>query len=135
MMRSFQGFRMLFLPLISGGIWTDAFGTIDRLAEVFHGVFALLLYVTHLSWVVVIVRQCVIHVGHVEIVPIRNSLWFFTAFFDEGVHLTDADSAATDVGLAHEIVCNPPRLSLRHTYTFYYSRKNILQIRIASYLL
>lgn len=37
-------------------------------------------------------------------------------FFDEGVHLTDADSAATDVGLAHQIVCDPPGFSLGHTY-------------------
>jgi hypothetical protein len=103
--------------LISGGIWIDAFGTVDRFAEIFHSVVALLFYVTHLSRVVVIVRQRVVHVSYVEIVPISDGFGGFPTFFDEGVHLTDADSAAPNMGLAHQFVCDPPRLSLRHTYT------------------
>jgi len=103
--------------LISGGIWIDAFGTIDRLAEVFYGVFALLFYVTHLSRVVVIVRQRVIHVSYVEIVPISDSLGILIAFFDEGVYLADADPAAANMGLAQEFVCDPPGFTLGHTYT------------------
>jgi hypothetical protein len=46
----------------------------------------------------------VIHVGDIKIVPVGDNLGAFTAFFDEGVHLTDTDSAATDMGLADEIV-------------------------------
>jgi hypothetical protein len=70
----------------------------------------------HLPRVVVIVRQRVIHVGHVEVVPIGNSLGVFTTFFDEGVHLTDADPATTHMRFAHQIVCDPPGFSLRHAY-------------------
>jgi hypothetical protein len=67
--------------------------------------------------VVVIVRQRVVHVSYVEVVPISDGLGAFTVFFDEGVHLTDADSAATDVGFAQEFVCDPPRFTLAYTYT------------------
>ncbi len=104
-------------PLISGGIGIDAFGTVDRLAEVRYRIVALLFYVTHLSRMIVIVSQRVIHVSDVEVVPIGNSLGVFTTFFDEGVHLTDADPAATNVRLAHQLVCDPPGFSLGHTYT------------------
>jgi hypothetical protein len=59
----------------------------------------------------------VVHVSYVEIVPIGNSLGVFITSFDEGVHLADADSAASNVGLAHQLVCDPPGFSLGHTYT------------------
>jgi hypothetical protein len=59
----------------------------------------------------------VIHVSDVEVVPIGNGLRVFTPFFDEGVHLADADSTAPNMGLAHQLVCDPPGFSLRHTYT------------------
>ena len=52
-----------------------------------------------------------------RVVSIGNCFGVFTAFFDEGVHLTDADSPATDMGLAQEIVCDPSGFSLGHTYT------------------
>jgi len=57
----------------------------------------------------------VIHVSHVEIVPIGNCFRIFTALFDEGIHLPDADSAAANMGLAQEIVCDPPGFTLGHT--------------------
>ncbi len=104
-------------PLISGGIGIDAFGTVDRLAEVRYRIVALVFYVTHLSRMIVIVRQRVVHVSYVKIVPIGNSFGAFTAFFDEGVHLADADSTASNMGLAHQLVCDPPGFSLGHIYT------------------
>ena len=103
-------------PVISGGVRIYALGTIDRLAEVFYGTVALLLDRTHLSRVVVVVRQRVVHVSYIEIVPIGNGLGVFTAFFDEGVHLANADSAAADMGLAQEFPCDPPGFALGHTY-------------------
>jgi hypothetical protein len=60
--------------LISGGIGIDTFGTVDRLAEVVYGILTFPFDLTHLPWVVVIVRQRVIHVSYVEIVPIGNGL-------------------------------------------------------------
>ena len=104
-------------PPISGSVRIDTFGTIYRLAEVHYRVFALSFGLTHLSWVVVIVRQRVVHVSYVEIVPIGNGLGVFTSVFDEGVHLPDADSTATNVGLAHELACDPPRFTLSHVET------------------
>jgi hypothetical protein len=103
--------------LISGGIGIDAFGTVDRLAEVRYRIFTLLFYITHLSRVVVIVRQRVIQVSYVEIVSIGNSFGVFTPFFDKGVHLADADPTAPNMRLAHQIVCDPTGFSLGHTYT------------------
>lgn len=101
--------------LISGGVRIDALGSVDRFAEVFRGVFAFLLYVAHLSRVIVVVCQRVIDIGHVEVVSIGNGFGVFTALFDEGVHLTDADSAAADMGFAHQIAFDPPGVSLRYT--------------------
>jgi hypothetical protein len=95
-------------PLISGGVRINAFRSGYRLAEVCYRVFALLFDLTHLSRVIVIVRQCVVHVSYVEIVSIGNGLGVFTPVFDEGIHLPDADSTAANVGLAHELACDPP---------------------------
>jgi len=58
----------------------------------------------------------VIHVSYVEIVSIGNCFRIFTALFDEGVHLMDTDSAAANMGLAQEIVCDPPGFTLGHTW-------------------
>ncbi len=103
-------------PLISDGVRIDALGTIDRPAEVVYGILTFPFDLTHLPWVVVIVRQRVIHVSYVKVVPIGNSLWSLAPLFDEGIHLADADSAVAYVRLAQEIAFDPPGVSLRHTY-------------------
>ena len=92
----------------------DAFGTIDRPAGVRYRVFALSLGLTHLPRTVVVACQRVVHVSYVETVPIGDGFGIFTALFDEGVQLADADSTPADVGLAHELACDPPRFALSH---------------------
>jgi len=54
----------------------------------------------------------VIDIGHIEIVSISDCLGILTAFFDEGVHLTDADSTPPNVGFGHQIVFDPSRFTL-----------------------
>lgn len=48
--------------VISGCVWLDAVGTVDELSERRHGILAFSFDVVHFAWMVVIVRERMVHV-------------------------------------------------------------------------